>query len=228
MGKTDGAAKYKFNNFQEIKSHSSILYNERMAILFYLLDMKNLIMHKTKRIDTLYDVHSVLLQIYKNIRMLLRFNPTVRATMHIDTKDDGVYTIDVAMGMLKKMFEFCETQGFTEKRINIIMNELDNSEMLIKDILQYFHYFIRPDFRQKPDIDVATERYNDMADKLTIEQLHEVVGKNHTIDFEALGSERIELENSAIEYDPEIDGPLSEYEEEDSEIELVDDEDEDK
>ena len=31
------AASYKFNSFQEIKSHSSILYNERMAILFYLL-----------------------------------------------------------------------------------------------------------------------------------------------------------------------------------------------
>jgi hypothetical protein len=224
-GKTDGAAKYKFNNFQEIKSHSSILYNERMAILFYLLDMKNLLMHNTKRIETVYEVHSVLLQIFKNIRMLLRYNPTVRATMNINTKIPGVYTIDVAMGMLKKMLEYSEVKGFTERNLNIIIDELDSAEMLIKDILQYFHYFIRPDFRQKPDIDVATERYNSMADNLTIDELKEVVGKNHSIDFEALGSERIELENnSAIEYDVETDGPLSEYEDENDEIELIDDE----
>jgi len=224
-GKTDGAAKYKFNNFQEIKSHSSILYNERMAILFYLLDMKNLLMHNTKRIETVYEVHSVLLQIFKNIRMLLRYNPTVRATMNINTKIPGVYTIDVAMGMLKKMLEYSEVKGFTERNLNIIIDELDSAEMLIKDILQYFHYFIRPDFRQKPDIDVATERYNSMADNLTIDELKEVVGKNHSIDFEALGSERIELENnSVIEYDVETDGPLSEYEDENDEIELIDDE----
>ena len=224
-GKTDGAAKYKFNTFQEIKSHSSILYNERMAILFYLLDMKNLLMHNTKRIETVYEVHSVLLQIFKNIRMLLRYNPTVRATMNINTKIPGVYTIDVAMGMLKKMLEYSEVKGFTERNLNIIIDELDSAEMLIKDILQYFHYFIRPDFRQKPDIDVATERYNSMADNLTIDELKEVVGKNHSIDFEALGSERIELENnSVIEYDVETDGPLSEYEDENDEIELIDDE----
>ena len=225
MANADGAAKFNFNSFQEIKSHSSILYNERMAILFYLLDMKNLLMHNTKRIETVYEVHSVLLQIFKNIRMLLRYNPTVRATMNINTKIPGVYTIDVAMGMLKKMLEYSEVKGFTERNLNIIIDELDSAEMLIKDILQYFHYFIRPDFRQKPDIDVATERYNSMADNLTIDELKEVVGKNHSIDFEALGSERIELENnSVIEYDVETDGPLSEYEDENDEIELIDDE----
>jgi len=225
MTAADGAAKYKFNNFQEIKSHSSILYNERIAILFYLLDMKNLAMHKSKRLDSIYDVHSVLLQIYKNIRMLLRFNPTVRHTMNIETKDEGVYTIDVAMGMIKKMMEYCEAEGFTEKRVNILISELDNAEMMIKDILQYFHYFIRPDFRQKPDIDVATERYYEMADKLTIDQLKEIAGKNNKIDFEALGSDRIEIEQNSIEYDPLVDGPLSEYEEESNELILEDDED---
>jgi len=92
-----GAAKFQFNNFQEIKSHSSILYNERMAILFYLLDMKNLVMHKNKSLEGIYDVHSVLRQIYKNIRMLIRFNDTMRVSMNIETKDRGIYVTDIVM-----------------------------------------------------------------------------------------------------------------------------------
>ena len=119
MAANNGAAKYKFNNFQEIKSHSSILYNERMAILFYLLDMKNLVLHKTRTVDAIYDVHSVLRQIYKNIRMLLRFNDTIRVTMNLETKDRGIYTIDIAMSMIDKMIKYCEVDGFTEKRLYI-------------------------------------------------------------------------------------------------------------
>ena len=219
----NGAAKYNFNSFQEIKSHSSILYNERMAILFYLLDMKNLILHKTRSLDSVYDVHSVMRQIYKNTRMLLRFNDTVRVTMNLETKDRGIYTIDVAMATIDKMIRYCEVNGFTEKRLYIIMQELDNSEMLLKDILQYFHYFIRPDFKQKPDVDIATEKYKEIADKKTIEELKELVGKSHKVDFEGLGSDRIEIEQEKTVYNPNIDGALDEYKDEEEEIFLDDD-----
>ena len=106
------------------------------------------------------------------------------------------------------------------------MQEIDNCEMLIKDILQYFHYFIRPDFRQKPDIELATERYREIADKRTVEELKDIVGKGHHVDFDSLGSDRIELERNSIEYDPTVDGPLTEYEDEDEEIIMGDDEDE--
>jgi len=222
----NGAAKYNFNSFQEIKSHSSILYNERMAILFYLLDMKNLNLYRTRTIDAVYDVNSVLRQIYKNVRMLLRFNDTVRVTMNLETKDRGIYTIDVAMSTIDKMIKYCEINGFTEKRLYIIMEELDNSEMILKDILQYFHYFIRPDFRQKPDIDIATEKYKSIADKTTIEELRELVGKSNKVDFEGLGTERIELKNDNAMYNPIIDGALNEYSEESDEIIIDDDEEE--
>jgi hypothetical protein len=227
MTMSDGAAKYNFNNFKEIKSHSSILYNERMAILFYLLDMKNLVLHKTRSIDAIYDVHSVLRQIYKNIRMLLRFNDTVRVTMNIETKDRGIYTIDIAMSVIDKMIKYCEQYGFTEKRLYIIIQELDNAEMVIKDILQYFHYFIRPDFSQKPDVETATEKYKDMADTRTVEELRELVGKNNKIDFQGLGSERIERNVETIEYNPETDGDLSEYMNEDDDELYMDDDEED-
>jgi hypothetical protein len=221
-----GAAKFNFNSFQEIKSHSSILYNERMAILFYLLDMKNLNMHKSKSIESIYDVYSVIKQIYKNIRMLLRFNPTVRATLRIETKDPGIYTIDVAISLIEKMINFCEANGFTEKKLAIIITELDNVEMMMKDILQYFSYFIRPDFKQKPDVEMATERYKQIVDSRTLEELKEIVGKSHQIDFESLGSDRIELLNTEIEYDPAVDGDLDEYMDEDDNIDIDEDEDE--
>lgn len=220
-----GAAKFNFNSFQEIKSHSSILYNERMAILFYLLDMKNLVMHKSKSIDSIYEVYSVIKQIYKNVRMLLRFNPTVRATLRIETKDPGIYTVDVAISLIEKMISFCEANGFTEKKVSIIVTELDNVEMMMKDILQYFQYFIRPDFKQKPDVEMATERYKEIVDARTLEELKEIVGKSHQIDFESLGSDRIEIQNREIEYDPSVDGDLDEYMDEDENIDIDEEED---
>lgn len=221
-----GAAKFQFNNFQEIKSHSSILYNERMAILFYLLDMKNLLMHKTKYLDAIYDVHATLRQIYKNIRMLVRFNDTMRVSMNIETKDRGIYIPDVTMATIQRMLRYCENNGYTEKRINILIDEIDNAEMLLKDILQYFSYFIRPDFSQKPDVDMATEKYKSMADKRTVEELKELVGKRSKINFEELGSERIEPESKEIDYDPAIDGQISEYMDESEDIDMEDEDDE--
>lgn len=229
MASQTGASNYKFNTFQEIKSHSSILYNERMAILFYLLDMKSLEMNETQTIESIYKVRSIIKQIYKNIRMLLRFNPTVRATMHLETKDEGIYVIDLVLSTIDKMLNHCKETGFTERKLEIIMHELDNAEMMIKDVMQYFQYFIRPDFRQKPDVEIATERYKEIADTRTVEELRQIVGKNHSVDFESLGSERIELKNKEVEYDPQVDGDLSEYKDEDEELYLQDyDEDEDK
>jgi len=216
------AASYKFNTFQEIKSHSSILYNERMAILFYLLDMKSIDLNTNLEINMMLEVRSIINQIYKNIRMLIRNNPTVRATLNLDTKDPGIYITDVILGLVDKMIEYCEGNDYTTKRVYIIVQELNRVEMLLKDILQYFHYFIRPDFRQKPDIDMATETYKEIADKRTIEELRELTGKRHHIDFENLGTSRIELTNE-IEYDKEVDGELEEDEidEEKDEVEDI-------
>lgn len=221
-------ANYKFNSFQEIKSHSSILYNERMAILFYLLDMKNLTLHKNKSIDEIYEVFAIIKQIYKNTRMLLRFNDMVRVSLNLETKDPGIYTIDVAISMLEKMLKYCENNSYTLRKIDIIIHEIDNVEMLLKDILQYFAYFIRPDFSQKPDVEIATEKYKDMADSRTVDELREIVGRKHSIDFSALGSDRIEIETDKIEYDPLLDGDLSEYNDDDENLELDEDDDEDE
>lgn len=201
------AASFKFNSFQEIKSHSSILYNERMAILFYLLDMKSMLMNKQYGVSDILDVKSVLLQIYKNIRMLIRNNPVARATLNLDTKDQGIYVTDVALGVIDGMIKYCENNGYTTKRLYIIAQELNKFEIMLKDMMQYFHYFIRPDFRQKPDVEIATEKYKEIADEATIEELREIVGKKHGVDFDSLGSSRIEL-TKEIAYDEDVDGEM--------------------
>ena len=91
------AANYKFNNMQEIKSHSSVLYNERMAILFYILDMKSITLNTEYDVQVMLVVRAVLKQIYKNIRTLLRNNPTMRGYLNLETKDPGIYVTDVVM-----------------------------------------------------------------------------------------------------------------------------------
>jgi hypothetical protein len=187
------SAGYKFNTFQEIKSHSSILYNERVAILFYLLDMRSIAMNTSHNIGDILEVRALTKQIYKNVRMLLRYNPTVRTTLNLETKDAGVYVTDVALGMIDRMVEYCEIYGYTTKRLYIIVQELNNIEMMIKDVLQYFNYFIRPEFRQKPDVEMATEYYKEIADKRTVDELKALVGKKHLINFEELGNKTVEL-----------------------------------
>jgi hypothetical protein len=185
------AGGYNFNNFQEIKSHSSLLYNERMAVLFWMLDNKAIEMNTSYEISKIKETRAILKQIYKNIRMLIRYNPMVRASLNLDTKDEGTYVTDVVMGMVDKMIEYCEKEQYTQKRVYIIISELNKLEVMIKDVLQYFHYFIRPDFRQKPDVEIATEKYKSIADAHTIEELQKLVGKNNLINFEELGRQRI-------------------------------------
>jgi hypothetical protein len=219
IGSRAPAAGFKFNSFEEIKSHSSILYNERLAILFYMLDMRSINMNTNANIGDMLETRAILKQIYKNTRMLIRYNPTCRATLNLDTKDDGIYVPDVALSTVDKMIEHCEVQGYTTRKLYIIIQEINRIETLIKDILQYFHYFIRPDFRQKPDIEIATEQYKEIADSRTIDELRALVGRNAKVDFEGLGSSRIELNQPDIDdveapefvgYDPSVDGDRDE------------------
>lgn len=196
-------ASFKFNSFEEIKSHSSILYNERLAILFYLLDMNSIEMNTNFDIGSMQKTRAILKQVYKNIRMLIRYNPTCRSTLNLDTKDEGTYIPDVALSAVDRMIEHCEVNGYTMKKLYIIVQEINRIETLIKDILQYFSYFIRPDFRQKPDLEIATQQYQELADSRTVDELRALVGKSSLIDFEGLGSSRIELQE-AIEEEPTI------------------------
>lgn len=191
------ATSYGFNNFQEIKSHSSILYNERLAISFYMLDMNKIELLSTYDIGLMQKCKAILTQIYINVRTLIRNNPVMRTTLGIETKDEGTYITDIMINTINQMILYCDQNGYTQRKIYTIVEELNKFEMTIKDILQYYHYFIRPDFRQKPDIEIATERYKEIADRRTVDELRALVGKKHRIDFESLGKgDRVELEGN--------------------------------
>jgi len=168
-------------------------------------------MNNNARVSDVLDVYSTSYQIYKNMRTLVRNNPTMRATLNLNTRNPGVYLTDYIYGRIDRMIQFCQDDGFTVKRLQIIISELNRVEMIIKDVLQYYHYFYRPDFRQKPDVDIATEVYKEMADKKTVEDLRKIAGSNHMIDFENLGSSRIEL-TEELEYDEVVDGEMTDEE----------------
>jgi hypothetical protein len=174
-------------DYKEIKSHSSLLSNERVAILFYMLDLASINLNSMYNQNHLLNTKAIQYQIYKNIRSVVRNNAAVRNALNLSTKEEGVYTTDVAFDTVEKMIQYCTFNGFTYKRCYIITQHLNYIELMIRDILQYFSYFFRPEFKQKPDIMIASERYKEMADKLTVEQLRGVIGKNNKIDFKHLG-----------------------------------------
>jgi len=197
-----------FNNFSEIKSHSSLLFNERLAILFYMLDMDSILMNEVYTKEAVVKVRARLYQIWKNIRTITRNSLPCRRALNLETKEKGVYTIDVAFDIVNRMFIYCENDkklGFTYQRLYLMAEHLNRVELIIRDVLQYFQYFIRAEYKQLPDILQASETYKRYADKLTVDQLREVVGKRNKVDFEGLG-----LVNEMNDYDDVIDNDLTE------------------
>jgi len=215
------ATKYNFNSVQDIHSHSASLFNERFGMLFYWLDMSGIKMNTTYSIPNIMEVRAVLKQIYKNMRALVSNNPTMRATLNLDTKEDGIYITDVAFGMIDNMISFCDLNGYTLKKINIIVYELNNLEVVVKNVLQYYHYFIRPNFAQKPDVNIAVEKYKNFADERTIDELKNIVGKKHHVDFESLGIDKLRLNKLKYEdVDANEEIPITEdYSKENHQIE---------
>jgi len=67
---------------------------------------------------------------------------------------------------------------------------------------------MRTEYKQMPDILQAAETYKQYADKLTVEQLKEVIGKNNRIDFEGLGlifdEDELAIDDDITEEDTEI------------------------
>jgi len=173
-------------DYREIKSHSSLLTNERVAILFYMLDLNSMNLNTYYKEDNLLKTKANLYQIYKNIRPIIRSHAHVRIALDLETKVPGAYTIDVAFDIIDQMVQYCQFNGFTYKRCYAIAQQLNSVEISLRDVLQHFNYFFRTDLKQKPDVFLATDKYKQMADKLTVEKLREVIGKNNKIDFDRI------------------------------------------
>jgi hypothetical protein len=175
---------FSLSAYNDIRTHSAWLYNERVAVLFYLLDTCMLEVNQSYNVTSIKKSYSLLYQIWKNTRSIVRSSTSCRIELNLDTKDPGTYTPDVAIGAIQRMILYCDFEGgYTYERAFVIVQRLNAIEMLLRDILQYFNYFMRPAFKQKPDILTASDEYKKTADKLTVQQLQEVLGSRHKIDL---------------------------------------------
>jgi hypothetical protein len=129
-------------------------------------------------------VKSILSAIWREIRPIVSNNPAARGSLKLDTIHPGIYTPDSGFAHIQECVE--EILGNPEEKnsySNLIytMQQLNSVEIIIREVLQYFKYFIRPEYKQKPDINVASQKYKDMADKRTIEEFKELLGDNSII-----------------------------------------------
>ena len=108
-------------------------------------------------------------------------------------------------------------------------DHLNKVELMLRDILQYFQYFMRTEYKQMPDILQASETYKKYADKLTVEQLKEIIGKNNRIDFEGLGlifeEDELVIDDDLTDEDAEINEAEQLMDDEEGGDEVIGDED---
>jgi len=192
------------NVITDIRSHSSILYNDRINTIFLMLDDAsiNLISNDYNK-KSLKNYKAIVETLYGEVRTLIRFDKNLRYYLNLDTKVKGVYVTDVMLKRSDDLLLWCvkHPNQWTFNKNKIIYTILNDVTLIIKDILQYYKFFVRHNIKQKPDILTASNEFKNMADKFTIEQLKAAVGKNHKIDFnefaetDALLKKRSELED---------------------------------
>ena len=170
----------------EIRSHSSVLFNERVHVLFYIIETESIEIHALPKLSSVRKVYSALYQLWKILRTVVYFDNICRYELKLETEHEGVYTLDVGFHSVTKKLNYLvqNNQYATFDNLIKIVYELDQLEVVMRNILQYYKYFVRFDKRQKPDIDIASERYRAMMDQRTMEELKEVLGKNAKIDLE--------------------------------------------
>jgi len=163
----------------EIKSHSSVLYNERVSAMFSNLELEFadlLIKPDLKRANKVY---ALMFTLWKMIRPLVSNNPSCRHHLGLDVAP-GIYTVDVGFKKYKDCEKYIRSSNeLTYEQLDYMVEILNGLDLIIREILQYYKYFIRPEYTQKPDINMASQRYKEMADERTIEELKEVIGEKN-------------------------------------------------
>ncbi len=170
-----------YNNLNnEIKSHSSVLFNERIHVLLYILETESIDIHTNPKLKSILNVKSTLFQLWKIVRTLVFNDPDCRRILNLEVeKMPGIYTPDIGFNQFDKYYKaIMNDEGLaTYENILTMVNELDEIELILRNILQFYKYFIRFDKSQKPDIDKASQRYISMIDERTKNELQEVMGK---------------------------------------------------
>lgn len=207
--------KYSSGGYQqvnnEIKSHSSVLFNERLNTLFMMLDVETMDAEIKPTIKKILKPKALLASIWREIRPIVSNNPPVRNVLKLETNHPGIYTVDSGFAHVQECIEYImenPEEQQTYSNLIYIIQQLQSIEVIIREVLQYFKYFIRPDYAQKPDMNVASNKYKDMADKRTVEEFRQILGDKSVFMKEGI---EVELDD---DYFDNIDQVLEEPEDE--------------
>ncbi len=179
-------------SFTDIKSHSSFLTNERISTLFNLIDIYSVeAQANPMNIPLVKYYYSLVYQLYKNIKPLITSSDVIRVRYNLSTKIQGVYIPDVIFSFLEKIIYYGDlNKKWTLRRIRVILKHLNNLEVLLRDVLQSLQYFFRLNYNQKIELSQATEKYKNMVDELTLNELKQIIGKNALINLDELDIEK--------------------------------------
>lgn len=169
----------------ELKAHSSALTNERISGLMVLIDESIIIANSYLRLPYTKKALTYVKQAWKNFRPVVRSSPQCRNDLKLDTKVRGVYTIDAWIDDVEKAINMIETGkfGLTITNLKRINREIENIEIVVRDVMQYFKFTFRTETRNKPDIFEASEKMSEIVDKKTEEDLLSVVGKHNRVQW---------------------------------------------
>lgn len=168
---------------QEIKSHSSVLFNERLNALFMMLDMESMDLEIKPSIKSICKTKALLNAVWRNIRPIISNNPIIRQILHLETIYKGLYTADIGFAHIQECINhMIKLNSYNYDYLIYTVQQLQAVEGIIREILQYFSYFIRTDTRQKPDINIASKKYEELADQRTVEEFNLLLGdKKHIL-----------------------------------------------
>lgn len=163
----------------EVKSHSSVLFNERVNMMFIMYDDIAIHLETSPDIKKILKAKSILAAIWRSVRPLVSNNPKARHILGMDTDKPGIYTADSGFAHVQECItEMITYKDYTYPKLMYTVQQIQNVETIIKEVLQFFSYFIRTEFKQIPDINIAGQKYKGMADERTVQQFNELLGEN--------------------------------------------------
>ena len=162
---------------QEIRSHAAVLYNEHVTSLFIIFDDAFIEANSRPNIKKILRLKAILLSLWHNVRPIVALNqPTVKS-LKLNTPKPGIYTPDVGIAHVEELIaEMMTYQSYTYQNLMYTIQQIENTCIIIREILQSFKYFMRVGEKQIPGINVASLKYREMADEKTVEEFNSILG----------------------------------------------------
>ena len=166
----------------EIRSHSSALFNERLHGMFLMYEIEIVDCEISPNIKRVIKSKALLSSIWRSIRSTVALDKVTQKICQVETKHEGIYTPDVGFAHIEEcLTEIMRTQDYSYPKMMYIVNNIKQIENIIREIMQRYKYFIRINADMKPDISIASEKFNKMADEKTVNEFKILTGDKHNI-----------------------------------------------